>query len=66
MHLEHYELSEARSRLKEADAALSGSQDKLIGAVARLVAAGGSLAEGRAAAAAQIIGSLRSGWSVPA
>jgi LuxR family transcriptional regulator, maltose regulon positive regulatory protein len=66
VHLEHYELSEARSRLKQADAALDGSQDKLIGAVAWLVAAGGALAEGRAAAAAQVIGRVRSGWSVPA
>jgi len=66
VHLEHYELSEARSRLKQADAALSANPDKLIGAVAWLVAAGGGLAEGRAAAAAQIIGRVRSGWSVPA
>jgi len=66
VHLERYELSEARSRLKEADAALNGTQDKLIGAVAWLVAAGGSLAGGRAAVAAQIIGRGRSGWSVPA
>ena len=66
VHLEHYELSEARDRLKQADAALNGTQDKLIGAVAWLVAAGSSLAEGRAAAAAQIIRRVRSGWSVPA
>ena len=66
VHLEHYELSEARSRLKEADAALNGTQDKLIWAVAWLVAAGGALAEGRAAVAAQIIGRVRSGWSIPA
>jgi LuxR family transcriptional regulator, maltose regulon positive regulatory protein len=66
VHLEHYELSEARSRLKEVDAALNGTQDKLIGAVAWLVAAGSSLAEGRAAVAAQIIRRVRSGWSVPA
>jgi len=66
VHLERYELSEARSRLKEADAALSGTQDKLIGAVAWLVAAGSALAEGRAAAAVQIIGRVRSRWPVPA
>ena len=34
--------------------------------MAWLVAAGGGLAEGRAAAAAQIIGRVRSGWPVPA
>jgi LuxR family maltose regulon positive regulatory protein len=66
VHLDRYELSEARRRLKEADAALDGTPDKLIGAVAWLVAAGGALAEGRAAAAAQIIGRVRSRWSVPA
>jgi LuxR family transcriptional regulator, maltose regulon positive regulatory protein len=66
VHLERYELGEVRSRLKEADAVLSGTQDKLTGAVAWLVAAGEGLAGGRAAAAAQIIGRVRSGWSVPA
>ena len=66
VHLEHYELGEARSRLKEADAALSGTPDKLIDAMAQLAAAGAGLAEGRAAAAAQIIGRVRSGWPVPA
>jgi LuxR family transcriptional regulator, maltose regulon positive regulatory protein len=66
VHLEHYELGEARRRLKEADAALTGTQDKLIEAVAWLVAAAGALAEGRAAAAAQIVGRVRSRWPVPA
>jgi len=56
VHLDRYELSEARSRLKQADAALSANPDTLIGAVAWLVAAGEGLAGGRAAAAAQIIG----------
>ena len=58
--------AEARSRLKQADAALGVTPDKLIGAVAWLVAAYGGLAEGRAAAAAQIVARARSGWSVPA
>jgi LuxR family maltose regulon positive regulatory protein len=66
VHLEHYELREARSRLKQADAALSVTPDKLIEAVAYLAAAYGSLASGRAAAAAQIIARARSGWLVPA
>jgi LuxR family transcriptional regulator, maltose regulon positive regulatory protein len=66
VHLERYELGEARRRLKEADAALTGTQDKLTGAVTWLVAAGADLAEGRAAAAAQIIGRVRSRWPVPA
>ena len=66
VHLEHHELREARDRLGRADAALAVSPDKLIGAVAYLVAAGVSLAEGRAAVAGQIIARARSGWSAPA
>jgi LuxR family transcriptional regulator, maltose regulon positive regulatory protein len=52
VHLERYELREALTRLKQADAALGVNPDKLLGAVAYLVAAGGALAEGRAAAPA--------------
>ena len=66
VHLEHHELREARDSLSQAGAALGVSPDKLTGAVAYLVAAGGSLAEGRAATAGQIIARARSGWSVPA
>ena len=66
MHLEHYELREAHSRLKQADAALDLAPDKLIGAMAWLAAAYCGLAEGRAAAAAQFIARARSGWAVPA
>ena len=66
VHLEHNELREAHSRLKQADAALGATPDKLIGAVAWLAAAYGGLAEGRAAVAAQIVARARSGWSVPA
>ena len=61
VHLEHNELREARNSLGQADAALGVSPDKLIGAVAYLVAAGGGLAEGRAAVAGQIIARARSG-----
>ena len=66
VHLERNELHEARSFLKQADAALGESPDKLIGTVAYLVAAGGALSEGRAAVAAQIVTRARSGWPVPA
>ena len=52
--------------LGQADAALGACPDKLIAAVAFLVAAGGGLAEGRAAVAGQIIVRARSGWSPPA
>jgi LuxR family transcriptional regulator, maltose regulon positive regulatory protein len=65
VHLEHDELREARSSLEQADAALGLTPDKLIGAVGFLVAAYGSLAEGRAAMATQLIARARSGWSVP-
>ena len=65
VHLEHYELREAQSWLKQADAVLDVNPDKLIRTVAQLTAAYGDLAEGRTAAAAQIIARARSGWSVP-
>ena len=48
VHLEHNELREAHSRLKQADAALGVTPDKLIGAVAGLAAAYGELAKARA------------------
>jgi LuxR family maltose regulon positive regulatory protein len=66
VHLARNELREARTRVKQADAALGVSPDKLIAAAAYLVAASGALAEGRPAVAAQIIARARSGWSVPA
>ena len=66
VHLGHYELREAHSRLQQVDAALGVTPDKLIGALAWLAAAYGGLAEGRAAAAAQSVARARSGWSVPA
>jgi len=66
VHLEHYELREAHSRLTQADAALGVDPDKLIRAAAWLAAAYGGLAEGRATAVAQSVGRARSGWPVPA
>ena len=65
VHLARNELREARSCLKQADAALGASPDKLVGAAAYLVAADGALAEGRPAVAVQIIDRARAGWSVP-
>ena len=65
VHLQRNELPQTRRCLKEADAALGDRPDKLIGAVAYLVAAGGALAEGRTAVAVQIISKARSGWPVP-
>jgi len=66
VHLEHYELRQARNSLEQADAVLGVSSDKLITAVAYLVAAGSVLAEGRAEAGAQIIARARAGWPIPA
>jgi LuxR family transcriptional regulator, maltose regulon positive regulatory protein len=66
VHLDRNELREARGWIKRADAALGACPDKLTGTVAYLVAAGGALAEGRAAVAVQIITRARSGWAVPA
>jgi len=66
VHLERNELRQAHSRLKQADAALGVTPDKLIGAVAWLAAAYGGLAQGRAAVTAKIVARARSGWLVPA
>ena len=66
VHLEHYELRQAHSRLKQADTALGVTPDKLIGAVAWLAAAYGGLASGRVAAVAESVARARSGWPVPA
>jgi LuxR family maltose regulon positive regulatory protein len=66
VHLERHELREERSALKQVDTALGLSPDKLVAAVACLVAAWDSLAEGHAEVAAQFVARARSGGSVPA
>jgi LuxR family maltose regulon positive regulatory protein len=66
VHLERGELREARGRLRQVDAALGVSPDRLVGAVACLTAAGVGLAEGRGDVAEQFVARARSGWSVPA
>ena len=66
VHVERDELREAGRLLKQLDAVLSVSPDRLIGAVACLIAACGGLAEGHGEAAAQMAARARSGWSVPA
>ena len=66
VHLQRNELRETRRWIKRADAALGVSPDKLTGTLAYLVTAGGALAEGRAAVAAQIITRARSRSHVPA
>jgi LuxR family transcriptional regulator, maltose regulon positive regulatory protein len=66
VYLERDERRAAGRLLKQLDAALGVSPDKLIGAVACLVAACSGLAEGHGEAAAQMIARARSGWSLPA
>jgi LuxR family maltose regulon positive regulatory protein len=66
VHLEQSDLRAAGRWLKQLDAALGASPDKLMRAVACLIAACGGLAEGHGEAAAQMITRARSGWSVPA
>src|SRR6201996_7720088 len=65
VHLGRNELREARSCIKLADDALGAKPDKLAGAAAYLVAAGGALAEGRPSVAVQIVARAREGWTVP-
>ena len=65
VHLERGELREARGRLRQVDAALGISPDKLIGAAACLMVACAGLAEGRSDVATQFVARARSGWSVP-
>jgi LuxR family transcriptional regulator, maltose regulon positive regulatory protein len=66
VHLQRNELREARGFLKQADAALGICPDKLLGTAAYLIAAGGALAEGRAATAVDIVARARSGGPLPA
>jgi ATP/maltotriose-dependent transcriptional regulator MalT len=66
VQLENDGLREATDLLKQLDSVLTVSPDKLLGAMACLVAARAGLAEGRAAVAAQYLAKARSGWSVPA
>jgi LuxR family transcriptional regulator, maltose regulon positive regulatory protein len=66
VHLQRNELRQARGFLKQADAALGACPDKLLGTAAYLIAAGGALAEGRAATAVDIVARARSGGSLPA
>jgi LuxR family maltose regulon positive regulatory protein len=66
VHLQRNELREARGFLKQADAALGLCPDKLLSTAAYLIAAGGALAEGRAATAVDIVARARSGGPLPA
>ncbi len=65
VHLERNELDASRSRLQETDAALRADPDRLIGAVACLVAARGALARVNGPAAADLIQRGRDSWAPP-
>jgi LuxR family maltose regulon positive regulatory protein len=65
VHLERNEPRKARSWLKQAEGALGVRPDKLVGAVACLVAACVGLAEGRAGVAVRMVAMARRGWPVP-
>src|ERR1700722_19331169 len=66
VHLEHMELHRAHDFLRQADADLDVTPDRLVRAVSSLVMAWSALAEGRAGAAIEIVATARSGWSAPA
>jgi LuxR family maltose regulon positive regulatory protein len=59
-------LREAADLLKQLNAALGVSPDKLLGAIACLIVARGGLAEGHPAMVRQYLAKARSGWPVPA
>ncbi len=65
VHLERNELRQAHGQLKLADGALRIVPDKLIGAIACLVAARCQLAEGNTGAASDMLSRARRGWSPP-
>jgi LuxR family transcriptional regulator, maltose regulon positive regulatory protein len=65
VHMERNEPQVAHSQLKLADAALRVSPDRLISAVACLIAAERRLAQGHATAAGEMISSAQAGWSPP-
>ncbi len=64
-HLEHDGLDDSRIQLALADDALRARPDKLVGAVAYLVAARHSLATGRPSSAAELVERARHGWTPP-
>jgi LuxR family maltose regulon positive regulatory protein len=63
VHVERNELPEARRCLRRADEILRLGPDKLIGAVACLVAARGFLAQRRSGPVAALVDPARHGWS---
>jgi LuxR family maltose regulon positive regulatory protein len=66
MVLENDGFREATDLLRQLNSVLTVSPDRLLGAMACLIAARGALAEGHTAVAAQYVARARSGWQVPA
>jgi LuxR family maltose regulon positive regulatory protein len=66
VHLENDRPGEAAGLLRQLNAALAVSPDKLLGAMACLLVACGALAGGHAATVTQYLAKARSGWPVPA
>ena len=65
VHVQRGDMQEAHAQLKRAEAALRICPDKLVSALACLVAAQRRLAEGRAVAASELIRRAREDWSPP-
>jgi LuxR family maltose regulon positive regulatory protein len=65
VHLERNELRQAHGQLRLADGALRIAPDKLLGAIAYLIAARCQLAEGNTKVAADMLSRARQGWSPP-
>jgi LuxR family transcriptional regulator, maltose regulon positive regulatory protein len=63
VHLQRTDMQEAQAQLKLAEATLAIWPDKLVSAVTCMVAAQRHLAEGRAAAATELIRQARQDWS---
>jgi len=65
VHVQRYELPDARHSLQGTEAALRECPDRVAAAVASLVAAQGCLAQGRYREAGEIVGRVRDRWSPP-
>jgi LuxR family transcriptional regulator, maltose regulon positive regulatory protein len=65
VHLQRGDMQEAHAQLKRAEAALRVCPDKLVSALACLIAAQRRLAEGRAVAASEMIRLARQDWQPP-
>jgi LuxR family transcriptional regulator, maltose regulon positive regulatory protein len=65
VHVQRYELTDARHSLQATEAALRERPDRVAAAVASMVAAQGCLAQGRYREAGEVVGRVRDRWSPP-